>query len=298
MKEYSFTLAYILLNGLSVLVINLVGNNIPIDAMIMLSSLYALVFFHMLNLSGLKALYKKLYENKALYLTMIVVFLIMWLVCFIIPIYYTPAILMFYATAWPSFFGAMKKYKDSREKSSQYMAIAIAATMLSFYIFLSNIYHGMDFIILIAGTLLAGITMFLYSKLSFDMNNMGFTPSQILASRFALLFLLPLLWCFKSGSIYEIDLNIAGLSLVVSLASLILPIYCSQISIKKVGPVNHSIAMGLTPFVAFVFEYFHLDDHGAISYDGYFSFILMLIIIAFPLTTIVRNRALKRDQAL
>lgn len=295
MKEYSFTLAYILLNGFSVLVINLVGNNIPVDAMIMLSSFYALVFFHLINIGGLKQLYTKLSVHKKLYTSMVMVFLIMWLVCFIIPIYYTPAILMFYATAWPSFFGALKKFKHDGLKTSKFMAISIAVTMLAFYIFLGQVYHGVNFALLVVGTLLAGVTMYLYSKLSFEMNEAGFSPSQILASRFILLFLIPFVWCVKSGSLFEINYSVAGLSFIVSLASLILPIYCSQISIKKIGPVNHSIAMGVTPFIAFIFESFLLGGNNAISYDGYFSLTLLMIIMTFTLLSKVKLLSQKQN---
>lgn len=282
MINYLYTAAYILLNGLSVLVIHRVGNHIPIDIMIMLSSLYALIFFHLLNIGGLKILYKKLYDSKKLYLTMLFIFLVMWLVCFIIPIHYTPAILMFYATAWPALFGSYEKYKKNNNQISKYTAICIATTMIVFYIFLSHVYHEMKYIILIFGTLLAGISMFLYSKFSFKMNNAGFSPSQILASRFVLLFLFPFAYSLYSGHIFKINYEIAIQALVVSIASLILPIYCSQISIKRVGPINHSIAMGITPFVAFIFEYFYLGKNGAISFDGIFSFTLMAI-IAMPL---------------
>lgn len=281
MLQYAYTLIYILLNGLSVLIIHLVGKNIPIDMMITLSSLYALVFFHAVNIKGLKTLYRKVYKNLKLYLITISVFLVMWLVCFIIPVYYTPAILMFYATSWPSFFGAWKKYKKSGNFVDKYMAIFIACVITVFYFFLSKIYHGAEYLILVIGTIIAGISMFMYSNLSFDMNNAGFSPSEILAVRFILLFILPLLWSINSGSIYQVDFEIIGFSLIVSVSSLIIPIYCSQMSILKVGPINHSIAMGITPFVAFIFEYLYLSDDRAVSLDGYFSFALMLIIIIF-----------------
>ncbi|MDF7675395.1 hypothetical protein PT286_01400 [Neisseriaceae bacterium ESL0693] len=291
MLKYSYTIAYIVLNGLSVLIIHGVGQQIPIDTMIMLSSLYALIFFHLLNIGGLKTLYQQLYHHKKLYLIMISVFLVMWLVCFIIPVYYTPAILMFYATAWPALFGSYKKYRVDKGRLNKYTAVCIALTMMLFYVFLGHVYHGTRYMWLIGGTLLAGISMFLYSTYSFRMNNAGFSPSQILASRFVLLFLFALGWSVYSRNIFHINAEVAAQALVVSIASLILPIYCSQISIKRVGPLNHSIAMGVTPFVAFMFEYGYLGKNGAVSFDGIFSVILMLIILAMPTIYLFKSKA-------
>lgn len=278
MKNYIYTILYIISNGFSVIVINFVGNEIPIDNMIFLSSLYALIFFNFLNIKNLKSTYNKVFINKKLYINMIVVFMSMWIVCFIIPIYYTPAILMFYATAWPALFGAVKKYKEKKSRSPLILAVLIFIVILVLYINLSHVYSGVMYALLIIGTLIAGLTMFLYSKLSFDMNEVGFKPSEVLAIRYALLVIIPLVWSLKTGHLFNIDANTIKLSLVVGFFTLIIPIFFSQTSVMKVGVSNHTIAMGLTPFVSFVFEYFTHGYSVAVKTDGIYSLCLALVV--------------------
>ncbi len=277
--KYFYTILYIILNGASVSMIHGIGNTIPVDLMITLSSFFALLFFHLLNYNNLISLYKKVWTVKRLYFKTIIVFLIMWIVCFLIPIYYTPAILMFFATAWPACIGAYYQYKKTKLTYNLYVSLSILVAICCFYISLYNVYPFTKYIFLLFGASLAGLTMFLYATLSYQMNEKGFKPTEILAVRFILLFIIPLAWSFKTGSIHKIDFHTIYLTLALSFASLIIPIYCSQRSILNIGPNFHSIAMGLTPFVAFCFESILIKSHTGIKLDGIFSIILFTILL-------------------
>ncbi|OGT46824.1 MAG: hypothetical protein A3F17_05075 [Gammaproteobacteria bacterium RIFCSPHIGHO2_12_FULL_41_15] len=279
MNRYLYTIAYILFNGASVLAINKVGNQIPVALMILLGSGYALLFFHLINIHQTKKMYRKVWQHKVLYSQTIVVFLLMWCVCFILPVYYTPALLMFFATAWPSFFGASTLYLTERKRSSLYLALGIAVVIMGYYLALFSVYPLLRYGLMVLGTTIAGITMFLYSNLSYRMNQAGFAPSEILAVRFILLFLVPLFWCIKTHEIALINVHMLWLTALLSLLSLIIPVYCSQISIQKIGPNIHTIAMGVTPFVAFLFELIGLRHQHAISVDGIFATALVLTIL-------------------
>lgn len=279
MNNYIFTVLYVILNAASVVAIHLIGNEMPIDLMIFLSSLYAAIFFHLINLKKIKSTYIKVCDNINLYIYTIVVFLVMWIVCFLIPIYYTPAILMFYATSIPTLLGVISLLKrKSKRKKEILVVILLAFIMVSFMLVLSKEYRGLKYLFLIIGAITAGVTMYVYSILSYKMNRVGFSPSEILAIRFILLVLIPMSWCFYSGSIYEISVDIILNTLIISFLSLIIPIYCSQMSILKVGPDYHSVAMGVTPFLAFIFESLFLNNKTSILVDGIFSGILFLIV--------------------
>ncbi len=134
MNKYAYTAAYILFNALSVLFIYGVGSRIPVDLMITLSSFYALIFFHVVQFKNVSALYQKVWHSKALYLKTIIVFLVMWSLCFLIPVYFTPALLMFFATAWPACIGAFFQFRQRKMRRSLYFSLGIGAVILSFYL--------------------------------------------------------------------------------------------------------------------------------------------------------------------
>ncbi|WP_116963454.1 hypothetical protein [Fastidiosibacter lacustris] len=276
--KYFFTIAFIIINGASVSLIHNVGNEIPVGLMITLSSLYALVFFHLVSYKTLVSLYKKLWQHKNLYLQVIFIFLLMWLMSFIIPVYYSPALLMFFATAFPSVIGSYMLWRKKKDKSDLLFTLLLFLIITAFYVTLTNVYSWNEFAFLLIGTLIVGVTMYLYSHLSYQMNLLSFSASEILASRYILLFLIPFIWSATHGELTLIDDKVLWLTLALSLISLIIPIYCSQISIAKVGPNIHSIAMGFTPLMAFIFELVFAGDIRAIMVDGIFATLFALIL--------------------
>ncbi|GIB73310.1 hypothetical protein VCSRO19_0915 [Vibrio cholerae] len=289
MNTYKFTFAYIVLNAVSAVVIHHVGNMIKLNVMIALSSFYALIFFHLLNIGNIVSMYKKAFKNIKLCCLLVSIFAIMWWVCFLIPVYYTPAILMFYATAWPSLFGLFFTYMKKKESHSRITFLTILTLIIGFYFVLDYEQEWSSMGLLVLLTTIAGITMYMYSKLSQSMNEVGFSPSEILAIRFVFLTIFSLIYILNNGELFNITANDLSYSLFVSMMSLIIPIYFSQISISKVGANNHSIVMGFTPFFCFGFEYIYFyftsNNSAMVHVDGYFSIALAVVLVMYGLTS-------------
>ncbi len=109
------------------------------------------------------------------------------------------------------------------------------------------------------------------------MNKRGFSANEILAIRYILLALIPLIYCIISGRIYVATTVDYSMSLFISFFSLIIPLYFSQNSIEHIGYIEHSTLIGITPFCVFVLQLFYLHDK-YITYEGIFSFILTILI--------------------
>ncbi|WP_299495076.1 hypothetical protein [uncultured Shewanella sp.] len=307
MTKYKYTFAYILLNAISAVVITFVGHTISVEVMIALSSLYALLFFHCLNIGNFVVMYKKVLTNFKLCSLMISIFGLMWWVCFLIPVYYTPAILMFYATAIPSLLGLFFTFKAKKQRQAQMGFFAILLLIIGFYVALSQSETLTSMALLLLLTLTAGITMYIYSRLSQSMNEIGFKPSEILAIRFTLLTFFAFVYIFKSGALFSISGRDAIFSLLVSIMSLIIPIYFSQISISKVGANDHSILIGFTPFFCFITEAIYYKatyNHSVpVHVDGYFSIALVIVLVIYSVKNVssqkasmgLRTQAVKND---
>ncbi len=278
-KRYSFAILYIVLTAISVVYINKLGQFIPDDLLMLLGSFYAIIFFHAINIKNIPNTYKKALAIKPLLFLLLFTFLIAWVFTIIIPIYYTPALLVFFFMAWPACLGSYFQYQHTKSKMDLIRSILIALLIGGFYICLGFIYKMPQYLYLLISLTVVGFAGFWYLRLSFKMNQLNFNATEILSIRFWLLFLIPLIITIYNGHIHLITSHILIDTFILSFISMIIPVYCSQISIQKIGPNIHSMLVGLTPFVAFLFESVLVSRGISNTLNGWFSSALFIIIL-------------------
>lgn len=273
-----YTWGYILLTAFSAVLRHTVGNEIPGMLIIFLSTFYAIVFFHALNYGQIKQLYKKTFEIKKLYILMTFLVLVMWVGAFLIPAYFTPTVQVFSALAVASFYGAFFTAKKTRQGIHVMQFIMIALILVTFYSVYYQQYPFQKFLILLGWTFLTGTAGYLYFVKSYELNQSGFSAKEILAVRFWLLLLFPLFFVIKDHLYLLINFKVLYLTFAVGVITLIIPIYCSQKSIEKIGANLHSILIGLSPITTFLLERLFIQESRGIV--GYLAVILALVIAA------------------
>ena len=278
-KRYIFVLLYIVLTAISVTYIHDLGQHIPDDLLLLLGSFYAVVFFNVVNIKAIGATYKKILYTKLLFATLLVTFLIAWVFTIIIPTYFTPGILVFFFMAWPACIGSYFQYKHTKLKMNLVRFILIGLLILIFYACLSMVYKSSQYLFLVVSLTVTGFAGFWYSRVSYQMNQHNFSAVEILSIRFWLLFIIPLIITIWDKHIFLINGQILLYTFALSFVSMIIPVYCSQISIQKIGPNVHSMLIGMTPFTAFLVERIFLPKNREDVFDGVFSFGLAAIII-------------------
>ncbi len=279
MNRYIFVFLYIILTAISVTYIHTLGKHIPDDLIMLFGSFYALILFNLVNIKNIGVTYKKVFSVKKLFINLLFTFLVTWVLTIIIPIYFTPALLVFFFMAWPACIGSYFQYKATHTKINLTRFILIGLSILIFYICLGFIYSTLQYMYLIIALTTVGVAGYCYNRVSFKMNKHNFSAVEILSLRFWLLFLIPLVSSIMNKHIYLINGSILLDTLALSFISMIIPVYCSQISVQRIGPNVHSMLIGITPFAAFLIEIIFLPKTNNNVLDGLFSAILASIII-------------------
>lgn len=276
MLTYTYTFFFIILTAYSAVLRHVVGQHIPGMLIIFLSTLFAIIFFHCLIAGKIKPTYSKLLTTKKLYLNTLIFVLLMWVGAFLIPIYYSPVIQVFSALAIASTWGALLLKKNVKTIWHLLSSLVMLMVLIAFYSLYFTHYSLGKFLILIVWTLLTGSAGYFYFASSYKLYQKGFSALEILATRFWLLFAFALFFVIKDKLYLQINGYTLGETLLVSFASLIIPIYCSQKSIEKIGPELHAVLIGLTPLMTFILENPFVSH--SVNGIGYLSIVLAFAI--------------------
>ena len=237
------------------------GKDINHDIMIFISALTAVSSFHLLNFGQNKATYQQLIHNHKLksgFAKVILTTTFMWIAGFLIPGQYTPFIFVFSYLGWPGFFGAIVMAKNSRKPESIIQAGMILLTFIAFYLVTFHGYTVSKTAIGIVITTLTGLSLYLYLRASKELNTKGINSRQILAIRYWLLLLLPLIVIIYKHEFGLITSVIMLKGIIIGLVTLVLPLYFGQLCIERFGSEKFSLAMGVTPILTFILQFFTL----------------------------------------
>ncbi len=271
-----YTLAYILLTAVSFVLIHQLGVGLPKMLMVLLSTAYAIFFFHVINYKTIAGAYRKAFRIKKDYAVILISVLFMWGGSYLIPIYYSPAIQVFTFMLSICVWGAFFTYRHTHRTTDLIIFILCSFILCVFYIIYYQVYPLKSFLIMLFGTLLTGTAAYVYFWQSQKLLEFQFTSTEILAIRFWLLLLVPLMLVIEDQSYLLINWRILGETLLLSCFTLIFPIYCCQKSIEKIGANLHSVLIAITPFVTFLLEKSVMKT--TTNAIGYLSIILAVVI--------------------
>lgn len=250
----------------------------PDMLLIFISTSYAIIYFNIINIKKLRPIYSIVIKKKSLYLWLSVSVVFMWLGSFLTPIYFLPSIFLFTFMSIISISGVFAAYSINPKIIYLAKFIFLLLNLILFYIVSAHYYHGLNLTILIAATLATGLSGYAYIKLS-SMFGSYFNTSQVLAVRFWLLWLVTLICVTINHEFTFLSAKVLLEALIVAMVTLIIPIYCSQKSINKIGPDQTSIWIGFTPCLTFIFEKIFINNN--LNYTSYFGVNLALILLLF-----------------
>lgn len=229
--------------------------------MILLSTTYAIVLFQVVNRRQIVPVYKSLLANhKIPYLKLNVALLVCWVGTFLIPIYFSPSALVLTALSMTGLCGSAALYRSTRRRSKLVKCSLLVANLALFYGLSSSTYSGWWFGVFIVATLATGLATYLSMVSLSSMLDCGLTSSQVVAVRFWLLWLVALFFVVKDGSYTAITPEVLLYTAGIGAVSLIIPIYCMQKSIEKLGAQKTGIYIGLTPIAVVAAEMLLLGD--------------------------------------
>ena len=256
-----YLILFLAFNAIAPIIIYFWGQNINHDILIFISAITAVISFHLLNLGQNKNTYRRVLSDSSIWgglAKVIVTTTFMWIAGFIIPIVFTPFIFVFSYLGWPSFFGAIVMAKTTKNPLYIIQALMIATTFVLFYFLTFSGYPLAKTIIGILITMLTGLSLYFYLRASKGLNFKGINSRQILALRYWLLLLMPLALISYRHEFNLITLDILGKGVVIGLITLVLPLYFGQLCIEKFGSEKFSLAMGFTPILTFLLQFFML----------------------------------------
>ena len=248
---YIDALIYVLLSSVAfVFLNNLIADVNPLIALLVMSSV-ALVVFNLLSFKRVKLTYTVCWQHKSIYIWMSIGLALDW-VCMVYASYVAdPFIAMaalFISLAIIGFI-RLNFIQKSRKRLISLILLVVSLILLELF-YVVPVGHSTSLGILLG--VLAGGAFYLYILNSAKLASLGNLNSlQVLATRFWFLWGIALIMVPKLN-LWVNMLTHLGALILISFASLIVPIYFNQRAIQKLGAELTSIFIGLVPPVTFV----------------------------------------------
>lgn len=275
----TYLVLYLIASSVGNILIHLFGIQMPGKLMALLTTTYAIIIFHLLAVNVVFSTYRKLCSVKALTFATLLSVALMWLFTFYISIYYSPAIQIFALVGFTSCYGSFFTYLTNQKLIELLKSIFIFVLLVVFYMVMHGQYPSNKFYILLLSSFVMGTSAYAYLASTFQLSKLQFKVTEILAVRFWLLWIILLCLVLSSHELNSVDLSAVLKTFLLSLVTLVLPIYLSQKSVEKIGANLTGILIGLMPFVTFAFEKMFLNIR--LNVVGYFS-IALAIFISLP----------------
>ncbi|MBP9742990.1 MAG: hypothetical protein KBD37_06505 [Burkholderiales bacterium] len=117
----------------------------------------------------------------------------------------------------------------------------------------------------------------MYLRYSRGLNHIGINSRQILALRYWLLLILPLIVIIVKHEFNLINLEVIIKGSIIGLITLVLPLYFGQICIEKYGSEKFAMFMGLTPILTFMLQFFTIGSE--------FNRVIVSLLLALAIVT-------------
>ena len=281
---YIDALIYVLLSSVAfVFLNNLIADVNPLIALLVMSSV-ALVVFNLLSFKRVKLTYTVCWQHKSIYIWMSIGLALDW-VCMVYASYVAdPFIAMaalFISLAIIGFI-RLNFIQKSRKQLISLILLVISLILLELF-YVVPVEHSTSLGILLG--VLAGGAFYLYILNSAKLASLGNLNSlQVLATRFWFLWGIALIMVPKLN-LWVNMLTHLGALILISFASLIVPIYFNQRAIQKLGAELTSVFIGLVPPVTFVCYVIYSHEFHWLN-----GMVCLIITVALLLPTICKSR--------
>ncbi|MCH9626615.1 MAG: hypothetical protein S4CHLAM2_02410 [Chlamydiales bacterium] len=238
--QYSFSLGYCFFTAYASVLIDGI-DRLPVQLSLFVTSLIALLYFHIVNAKNIALIYKKLFKEPLLFFKVNLTAFLVWLSAYI-GIQQSDA--SFFIFVFFMVMGVSAAWRGRHKLYILLMLICILAAIViepQFYI---------GFILAV----FCGICGYFYHAYAHQVTEKTrIAASQLLAVRFYVL-LITLLFFLPRNSLALISVNDWGTLLIISLSSFIIPLYLAQKGLMRLGVRRHTAILSSVPFITFLIE--------------------------------------------
>ncbi|MDP3706268.1 MAG: hypothetical protein Q8R24_10270 [Legionellaceae bacterium] len=246
MSGYYDAIIYVILASIAfVFLDNLCRDVDPISALFVMSGV-AIFCFNVLSCRSLNKVYRSLFNNPFLFLAMSSALAVDWF-CMIYATYLSdPFVTMTSLFICSGFLGFVQLYRETGSRPYLFSMFLLILSILVLYFKYEIQKPGSISYGILLGAL-AGLAFFIYMVTSEALcDRSGMSSLQILATRFWVLFIGSAI-LLPPGSLNPAIAHNAYSLIVVSIGSLVVPIFFNQQAIKKLGVAKASVLASLVP---------------------------------------------------
>jgi drug/metabolite transporter (DMT)-like permease len=284
-----FNILYILTTSLSGIILFYAGHSIEKFMMGFFSMLYGTIIFNLFSYKTIIPTYIKIWRNyKIKFFEINLYLLLVMLGVLYFPIYYSPSLQKITTMGISATIGAFAAVQLLQNKLSKYRLFFLCLTMLAYYLFSMHYYHGLNYILMIIVTIIAGFSQYKCVVLLEYFIEQKFSPVEILGMRNWLLLIVTYLIVHdlhKSVSFATMCFKVQEVSVIVSTITFILGSYLFQKAVVASGNIKTNIINGIVPMVTFAFQ-FILIRHMASINELIFSIIISIVIVGFGIISL------------
>jgi len=273
---YSFM--YVFVFGFAAVLIQKLYLNISPIFSLLISASIATIFFNIINIGKLKETYKKIWDQKIACFGIMLTILVMWNCAMTGPGLIGASSFAFLNFAWLGMLGLLISGIENRVN----MYAGLFVFLLIFIVICTHFSHhyskNMLWGIIVALT--GGTSSYIYFKQSKSLvEKTQLSPTQMLSFRFYLtIFILFALLPKGSFVIFSTWKNYGEITLL-SLSSLIIPLFFIQKALEKISAEQNAIIISLTPvFISFLQELAFKD----VDFRYIIIYLLYTVAIGFP----------------
>lgn len=245
-SKYKYALGYVLCVALSSLLRQEVMSNTSPVLILLISSVFASIYFHLINFRSIYAVYEKLMKQKMLFLQLNIIVAIMWVFTYYSIFFSSATLFVFQFFTTAAFLSAIS-FRKKDYFQVLFLCIFLLAIVIPFFVF-NHYLLGMFF-----GVLAGGFGFFYNIITSKIASTLKINASQTLAPRFW--FLIILLPFFLPNDISnQITTDNIMQILVITILSFILQIWFNQKSVIEAGGKETSLISCFAPLLTFLMQ--------------------------------------------
>lgn len=273
---------YIMSGVISLIYTYFATNKYSVELVLLCSAICVQLFYSIIGYKTIVNDYKILLKHKFIYLKMLIATFILWWLTMYITNFVSPTFFELAFTLTGTLIATYLEYKTAKTRLNLYTLISLIILYGIICHFLYDNFNIYKTCWIFLCLILLGISSVTYSHTSVQMSKkLKLSTFSILATRFWLTIIVLFIYHITNEKIYinhllttEFYAHILFLSIIM----FIIPLYCYQKALIKLGANKTIILMGTSPILVFIGEYF--DNLGSVTNNTLlFTAIAMFIII-------------------
>lgn len=251
MSGYIDAILYVLIASITFVLLTKISSGIdPVISLFFLSGV-AILSFNLLGINKISETYKAFKNNWVLCISMSIALGLDWVFMLFASIRSDPFVAMGSIFVTLAILGFLKLFRENRNYSNFISILLLISSLLLMGLFYKTGSVSKTLLGMIFGSL-AGISFYFYMIFSSKLiNNTNLSSIQILSLRFWALFIGSLFFLPKSSMVIILDKYVE--LTVISILSLVIPIFFNQQALQKLGPGIASVFFCFVPPVTYLF---------------------------------------------